>query len=283
MKWLLMVVAFVLGAAITWFLTVKRVTRTVPAGDPAAAELSEPETVPVVFPGGPVAGAVGVAGGADLVAAAGAGVLATEAAGSSDDEDEGEHDGNEDDGDEDDGDEASRFGGAHTPASETPGAAEAWDRDAEDEDALLPELPDVDPSGKDDLRAGGSVDPEAAAVPVADATPNGDVAGVGEPAAVAAVDEQVEADDTGSGSAEVQDAVPAPEDDVDADVSAEPADAIVPPVAEATPGGDGVRDPATVDSVPTGSETTEAQRARPMQGELTFDEPEKSVPPEERA
>ena len=282
MKWLLMVVAFVLGAAITWFLTVKRVTRTVPAGDPAAAEVSEPETVPVVFPGGPVAGAVGVGGGADLVAAAGAGVLATEAAGSSDDEGE-DDDGGEDDEDEDDGDEASRFGGAHTPASEAPGPAEAWDRDAEDEDALLPELPDVDPSGKDDLRAGGSVDPEAAAVPVADATPNGDVAGVGEPAAVAAVDEQVEADDTGSGSAEVQDAVPAPEDDVDADVSAEPADAIVPPAAEATPGADGVKDPATVDSVPTGWETTEAQRARPMQGELTFDEPEKSVPPEERA
>lgn len=272
MKWLLMVVAFVLGAAITWFLTVKRVTRTVPAGDPAAAEVSEPETVPVVFPGGPVAGAVGVAGGADLVAAAGAGVLATEVAGSS----EGE-------GEDDDGDEASRFGGAHTPASEAPGAAEAWDRDAEDEDALLPELPAVDPAGKDDLRAGGSADPEVAAVPVADATPNGDVAGVGEPAAVAAVDEQVEADDTGSGSAEVQDAVPAPEDDVDADVSAEPAAPIVPPVAEATPGGDGVKDPATVDSVPTGSETTEAQRARPMQGELTFDEPEKSVPPEDRA
>jgi hypothetical protein len=247
MKWLLMVVAFVLGAAITWFLTVKRVTRTVPAGDPSAAELSEPETVPVVFPGGPVAGAVGVAGGADLVAAAGAGVLATEAAGSSDDEDEGEDDGNEDDGDE-----ASRFGGAHTPASETPGAAEAWDRDAEDEDALLPELRDVDPSGKDDLRAGGSADPDVAAVPVADATPNGDVAGVGEPAAVAAVDERVGGDDTGSGAAEVQDAVPAPEDDLDADV-------------------------------PAGPETTEARRARPTQGELTFDEPEKSVPPEDRA
>jgi hypothetical protein len=247
MKWLLMVVAFVLGAAITWFLTVKRVTRTVPAGDPAAAELSEPETVPVVFPGGPVAGAVGVAGGADLVAAAGAGVLATEAAGSSEDEDD---DGGE--VDEDEGDEASRFGGAHTPASETPGAAEAWDRDAEDEDALLPELRDVDRAGKDDLRAGGSADPDVAAVPVADATPNGDVAGVGEPAAVAAVDERVGADDTGSGAAEVQDAVPAPEDDLDADV-------------------------------PTGSETTEAQRARPMQGELTFDEPEKSVPPEDRA
>src|SRR6476661_8141463 len=181
MKWLLMVVAFVLGAAITWFLTVKRVTRTVPAGDPAAAEVFEPETVPVVFPGGPVAGAVGVGGGADLVAAAGAGVLATEAPGSSDDGGE-DDEGGEDEDDGDDGDEASRFGGAHTPASEAPGPAEAWDRDAEDEDALLPELPDVDPSGKDDLRAGGSVDPEAAAVPVADATPNGDVAGVGEPA-----------------------------------------------------------------------------------------------------
>jgi len=39
-------------------------------------------------------------------------------------------------------DEAAGFGGTPTPVSETLGAAEAWDRDAEDEDALLPREPD---------------------------------------------------------------------------------------------------------------------------------------------
>ena len=125
MKWLLMVVAFVLGAAITWLLTVKRVTRVVPTEDQA--------------PGG---------------------------AGASADAEDAE-------------DEASRFGGAHTPTSDTPGAAEAWDRDAEDEDALMSDRTH---------EAGG--DPSMP--PVADATPNGDLAGVGAPDGVAAIDEQVE-------------------------------------------------------------------------------------------
>ena len=37
MTWLLLVLAFVLGAAITWFLTVRRASRTVQAGAGAGA------------------------------------------------------------------------------------------------------------------------------------------------------------------------------------------------------------------------------------------------------
>lgn len=201
MKWLLMLLAFVLGAAITWFLTVKRVTRTVSAGDGAAdGEVVEPELTPVVSPGEPVAGAVGVAGGADLAAAAGAGVLAaeapeisetSEAAGSAVDDQDGEE--GEDD--------ASRFGGSHTEPSEVAGAAEEWDRDAQDEDALMPaseaEASDRDAASEDDVPdaqpdpAEGSV--AADVPPVVDATPNGDLAGVGNPAEVAEVDGHVEA------------------------------------------------------------------------------------------
>ena len=93
------------------------------------------------------------------------------------------------------------------------------------------------------------------------------MAGVGEPEAVAALDEAVEADDAGSWAAEVPDVEPSPEDDLDADVSEEPA-VNVAPVADATPTGDlaGVGGPG----------------ARPTQGELTFDEPDDSVPPEEK-
>ena len=140
MKWLLVVVAFVLGAAITWFLTVKRVTRSVPAGDQTSAVA--PEVTPVVSPGGPV----------------------------------GEADQAHDEADEAD-DGASSFGGAHTPTSEAVGAAEAWDRDAEDEDALMSEPSEEAP-----------VDQPSDLAPVEDATANGDVAGVGEPAAVSVVD-----------------------------------------------------------------------------------------------
>ena len=80
---------------------------------------------------------------------------------------------------EDVGDDASAFGGAHTAASEASGAAEAWDRNAEDEDALM--------TGRTDDDA-----PDLSMPPVAEATPNGDVAGVGDPGGVAAIDEQVE-------------------------------------------------------------------------------------------
>ena len=70
--------------------------------------------------------------------------------------------------------------GSSTPAtSEASGAAEAWDRDAEDEDALM--------SGRTDDDA-----PDLRMPPVAEATPNGDVAGVGDPDGVAAIDEQLE-------------------------------------------------------------------------------------------
>jgi hypothetical protein len=144
MKWPLVGVAFILGVAITWFVTVKRVTLVVPAE-------------------GQVSGGAGAA------------------------EDDGEAE-----------DDASGFGGAHTPVSDTPGAAEAWDRDAEDEDALLSgrtdevdgdvavraEVPKVERAdeGSDDVSM----------PPVADATPNGDLAGVGDPDVVAAVEEEVE-------------------------------------------------------------------------------------------
>ena len=138
MKWLLVAVAFVLGAVTTWFLTVKRVTRVVSAEDQ-------------------------VPGGADRLGADGTG--------SSADAEVEDVENVEDD--------ASAFGGAHTAASDDSGAAEAWDRDAEDEDALM--------SGRADDDA-----PDLSIPPVAEATPNGDVAGVGDPDGVAAVDEQVE-------------------------------------------------------------------------------------------
>src|SRR5690242_7183862 len=67
--------------------------------------------------------------------------------------------------------DASAFGGAHTASSDAWGAAEAWDRDAEDEDALMS-------GGADDA-------PGLSVPPVAEATPNGDVAGVGDPDGVA--------------------------------------------------------------------------------------------------
>jgi hypothetical protein len=132
MKWPLVGVAFVLGAAVTWFVTVKRVTLVVPAEGQ-------------------------VTGGA----------------GASEDDGEGE-------------DDASGFGGAHTPVSDTPGAAEAWDRAAEDEDALMSGRRDEAAQEPDDEPGDMSVPP------VADATPHGDLAGVGDPDEVAAVDEQVE-------------------------------------------------------------------------------------------
>ncbi|GGN02264.1 hypothetical protein GCM10009721_31830 [Terrabacter tumescens] len=188
MKWLLMLLAFVLGAAITWFLTVKRVTRTVSVDDGAAdVEAAEPDLTPVVSPGEPVAGAVGVAGGADLAAAAGAGVLAAEAPEISQTSEAADSAVDDEDGEEgeDDADNASRFGGSHTEPSEAPGAAEEWDRDAQDEDALMPasavEASDPGAESEEDVP------------PVVDATPNGDLAGVGNPAEVAEVDGHVEA------------------------------------------------------------------------------------------
>ena len=78
--------------------------------------------------------------------------------------------------------DASGFGGTPTPPSEVTGPAEAWMRDAEDEDALLP---------RDALEA--DVAPTGHLPPVRAATPTGDVAGVGEPETVAAVEVRSEA------------------------------------------------------------------------------------------
>ena len=271
MKWLLLVLAFVLGAAITWLLTVKRVSRTVQQGaDATSAEPAAPELTPVVSPGEPVAGALGIAGGADLAAAANAGVLATDADETS-----------QRSQDEVEADEGG-FGGPHTPLSESPGAAESWDRDAEDEDALLPRsgaeaavaapvpetTPDDDVASDIPPVADATPNDDVATVaPVAEATPNGDLAGVGEPEAVAALDEAAEEDDSGSWADEVSEADPSSADDLDAAASEEPA-VDVAPVAAATPTCDtaGVAGPG----------------ARPTQGELTFDEPDDSVPPEEK-
>lgn len=79
--------------------------------------------------------------------------------------------------DEPDVSDPSDFAGAPSEFSSDVGAAESWDRDAQDEDALLPHEP---------VPAAGAV--EADVPPVAQATPNGDLAGVGEPGAVQAVD-----------------------------------------------------------------------------------------------
>ena len=244
MKWLLLVLAFALGAAITWFLTVKHASRTVQEGAGAAAELSAPGPTPVVSPSEPVAGAAGVAGGADLAAAAGAGVLATEPAETS----QRSHD-------EVDVD-AAGFGGPHTPLSESRGAAESWDRDAEDEDALLSRASEDDADVAPVAEATPNDGAAAAVAPVVDATPNDGAA-----SAVAPV---VDATPNDGAASDVE---PSSADDLDADVSVARATNIV-PVADATPSGDvaGVAGPG----------------ARPTQGELTFDEPDDSVPPEEK-
>jgi hypothetical protein len=191
MKWLLMLLAFVLGAAITWFLTVKRATRTVSVGDGApVVAAAEPELTPVVSPGEPVTGAIGVAGGADLAAAAGAGVMAAEERKAAETAETVETDLDED-GEEGE-DDASRFGGSHTEPSEAPGAAEGWDRDAQDEDALMPasavEASDRGAQAQEDVP------------PVVDATPKGDLAGVGNPSDVAEVDGHVEAQQPQTGA-----------------------------------------------------------------------------------
>lgn len=81
------------------------------------------------------------------------------------------------DQDHDDVDDASAFGGPPSEFSSEPGAAESWHRDWEDEDALMTRRPTP-----------GAGEAEAVVPPVAEATPNGDLAGVGEPQAVQAVD-----------------------------------------------------------------------------------------------
>jgi hypothetical protein len=132
------------------------------------------------------------------------------------------------------------FGGPRTPLSESPGPAESWDRDAQDEDALMPRPSPEQAGDAGVVDATADLDEASAVAPSADATPNGDLAGVGDPAAVAALDDVADAAGTDAGAGE-------------------------PPSGS---GGD----------VAGGGEP----EARPTQGELTFDEPDWSVPPEEK-
>jgi hypothetical protein len=103
MKWLLMAVAFVLGAAVTWLVTVKRVTKDVPIGSDA--------------------------GGEDR---GGEGMASTESHEVTDPIQEG---GGGTETPVDEGEDASRFGGEHTSSTASPRVG--WDEDAEDIDALL--------------------------------------------------------------------------------------------------------------------------------------------------
>ncbi|NUO34409.1 MAG: hypothetical protein HOQ27_04985 [Dermatophilaceae bacterium] len=85
-------------------------------------------------------------------------------------------------------DDASAFGGAPSEFSSDPGAAESWHRDSEDEDALMAREPAAD---------AGELTSDVP--PVAESTPNGDLAGVGEPEAVQAVDAvTIDADPAGA-------------------------------------------------------------------------------------
>ena len=104
------------------------------------------------------------------------------------------------DDDADDVADASAFGGTPTPPSDVVGPAESWIRDAQDEDALLatdeghvaPEAEDPRPDSRD-------------VPPVRSATRAGDVAGVGEPETVAAVEAQSEATAPTPDAASVED------------------------------------------------------------------------------
>lgn len=107
-----MAVAFALGAAITWFLTVKRVTQTVPTQGAGVGDVDQ---------GG---GAMDSSETHDLEGQVVDG--------------DGQADGDSHDAAEavDDGsDDASSFGGERTSASAS--ARGGWDHDAEDIDALL--------------------------------------------------------------------------------------------------------------------------------------------------
>ena len=104
MKWLLMGVAFVLGAAVTWLVTVKRVTRVVSVDSTEAGHANQ---------GGSGMGSTG---------AQGVGESAQDQA-------------NEAGTVVDQTDDPSRFGGERTSATVSPRVG--WDDDAEDIDALL--------------------------------------------------------------------------------------------------------------------------------------------------
>src|SRR6476620_1491236 len=106
MKWWLVLVAFVLGVLVTWLLAGRRAEPGVSDGE---STVSGPE--PVVLGEGDRFGESGAVGDGDA------------------------DQGDADEGDDDDG---SAFAGATTEYSAVVGAAESWDRDAQDEDALLP-------------------------------------------------------------------------------------------------------------------------------------------------
>lgn len=138
MKWWLVLVAFALGAFVTWLLTMRRDSDPVPMGER------------VVSGGEPM-------GPGERRRAPSAEAPA--------------------EGARDEADDASAFGGTPSEFSSAPGTAESWHRDWEDEDALMTREPEP-----------GAGEVEAVVPPVAEATPNGDLAGVGEPQAVQAVD-----------------------------------------------------------------------------------------------
>lgn len=110
MKWLLVAVAFALGAAITWFLTVKRVTQTVPTQGAGVGDVDQ---------GG---GAMDSSETHDLEGQVGDGDADGDSHGAAEAVDDGS-------------DDASSFGGERTSASAS--ARAGWDHDAEDIDALL--------------------------------------------------------------------------------------------------------------------------------------------------
>ncbi|MBC9823095.1 hypothetical protein [Terrabacter sp. MAHUQ-38] len=92
----------------------------------------------------------------------------------------------------DEGADSSAFGGTPTPPSAVTGPAEGWMPDAQDEDALLArsEALDAPADGKGpDVGVGATMN----IPPVPSATASGDVAGVGKPETVAAVEAESEA------------------------------------------------------------------------------------------
>jgi hypothetical protein len=115
MKWWLVLVAFVLGVLVTWLLAGRRAEPGVSDGESTVSG-----TEPVVLGEGDRFGESGAVGDGDAH--------------------EGEVDeGDDDESDDDEGDDdGSAFAGATTEYSAVVGAAESWDRDAQDEDALLP-------------------------------------------------------------------------------------------------------------------------------------------------
>jgi hypothetical protein len=155
MKWLMMLVAIVLGAGITWLLTVRRVTRQVTPGDATAPEPGETaardETAREEVRRDEAAREEAPCEGATPGEFAPGETVPGETA--SDDERV---------------DDAAGFGGAVTQESSS---LMGWDRTSQDEDALFPhEAP--------------GLRPEAETVPpIAGATPHGDLAGVTAPRA----------------------------------------------------------------------------------------------------